>query len=394
MNQYMPNYLKTKNRLLIYDLIRMSQKTSRAELVRLTGMSFPTVLKIVDRLLELGIIIESEETEPPNGAGRRGHLLCFHEKAFYAVGIEFEGRLVTIGLTDLLGNCVHTHSFTLSDSRHHPNHLKHLNMETLNHQVHVLLDIAKEEGIPVLGIGIGFPAMINAEKNTVLRASSFGIHEETPFQTAFPEFFAGIDLPVFVDNEVNYACKGEAFLRRPVSSDSSLLYITLGTGCGCGLMLNDKLWYGSGHKSGEIGQMFADLKELPGIDLPGCSVPATLESRINLDALSKRFQVNLGDPMTILDPDTREAILAYLCPYLCYVISSFVLLLDINHCTLTGIIPLALGQPLLDRLQQMLDSLMSANFVQIEAAITKNTGIVGAGVTVFERCLEDLFRES
>lgn len=382
MNQYMPNYLKTKNRLLIFDLMRMYKKTSRAELVRITGMSFPTVLKVVDKMLELGIVVESEETEPPNGAGRRGHLLCFNERAYYSIAIEFEGQIATIGLVDLLGNCTHTHSFTLSESK------QKVNMETLNHQMHALLDIAEEEGISVLGIGIGFPAMINAEQNMILRASSYGIVTETPFRSAFPDFFAGIDLPVFVDNEVNYACKGEAFLRLPGPSYSNLLYLTLGTGCGCGLMLDGKLWYGSNHKSGEIGQMPAALLKGPS---PSAS---TLESCINLDALSERFDADLRDPHIILSEEKLEAILTYLCPYLCHIISSYVLLLDINHCTLTGIIPLALGQPLLDRIQLTIDGMLAANVVKVEAAITKNTGIVGAGVTVFEKCLEDMFREA
>lgn len=383
MNQYMPNYLKTKNRLLIYDLVRMYKKTSRAELVRMTGMSFPTVLKVIDKMLELGIVVESEETEQPIGAGRRGHLLCFNERAFYAIGIEFEGRLATVGLVDLLGHCTHTHSFTLSNSKHH------LDMEKLNHQIHALLDIAEEEATPVLGIGIGFPAMVNVEQNLILRASAFGVTQETPFSDAFPEFFAGIDLPVFVDNEVNFACKGEAFLRKPDPSCNNLLYITLGTGCGCGLMLDGRLWYGSNHKSGEIGQMFSSPQEL----MPG-AVPTRLENHINLDGLLCRFGVDLKDSDLVLSEEKRDEILAYLCPYLVYMISSFVLLLDINHCTLTGIIPTALGQPLLDRVSQSIADSMTANHVRLDFSVAENTGIVGAGVTVFERCLEDLFRET
>lgn len=68
MNQYMPKYLKTKNRMMIFDLFRNQNIMSRAELVRITGISFPTVLKIVDKLLELGILIELEETTQSPGA--------------------------------------------------------------------------------------------------------------------------------------------------------------------------------------------------------------------------------------------------------------------------------------------------------------------------------------
>ena len=70
---YMPNYLKAKNRMMIFELLRKQQISSRAELVRLTGISFPTILKIVDSLLEHRIIIELDQLEPRRGAGRRGH---------------------------------------------------------------------------------------------------------------------------------------------------------------------------------------------------------------------------------------------------------------------------------------------------------------------------------
>lgn len=385
MNQYMPNYLKTKNRLLIYDLIRTYQTTSRAELVRLTGMSFPTVLKVVDKMIELGIIVESDEMESPSGAGRRGHLLCFHARAYYAIGIEFEGHIATVGLVDLLGDCTHTSSFALVSSS------QQLNMELLNHKIHGLIDIAEEEQIPILGIGIGFPAMINAEKNTILRSSFLDVQTEVSFRDVFPEFFAGIDLPVFLDNEVNYACTGEYFLRRSDSSARSLLYLTLGTGCGAGLMMDGKLWYGTNHKSGEIGHMVCDPSEL--VHWQKGQAPGILEDLVNLDAITRRFGIDLRKS-TDISQEGRDKIIDYLTPYLCYVINHFVFLLDINCCTLTGLIPLALGPALLEKVQAMLDGTMFSNHVSVKPAAHKNTGIIGAGVSVFEHCMEEMFREA
>ena len=104
---YMPNYLKAKNRMMIFELLRKQQISSRAELVRLTGISFPTILKIVDSLLEHRIIIELDQLEPRRGAGRRGHLLQFNPRAFYAIGISFEGQFASVGLVDLDGTCSH-----------------------------------------------------------------------------------------------------------------------------------------------------------------------------------------------------------------------------------------------------------------------------------------------
>ena len=111
MNQYIPRYLKAKNRMLIFELIRSQRTISRGELVRQTGISFPTVLKIVDKLLELHVITESDAFEQLSGAGRRGHLLCFNPKAFYAIGISLEGQFMSCGL-----ECYHAEAASNSDS--------------------------------------------------------------------------------------------------------------------------------------------------------------------------------------------------------------------------------------------------------------------------------------
>ena len=51
MEPYLPNYLKGKNRRLVFDLLRERGQMSRAEITRDTGKSFPTAMKVVDAFL-------------------------------------------------------------------------------------------------------------------------------------------------------------------------------------------------------------------------------------------------------------------------------------------------------------------------------------------------------
>lgn len=69
MEPYLPNYLKGKNRRLVFDLLRERGQMSRAEITRDTGMSFPTAMKVVDAFLEKGLLVELDETGPAAGAG-------------------------------------------------------------------------------------------------------------------------------------------------------------------------------------------------------------------------------------------------------------------------------------------------------------------------------------
>ena len=96
MEPYLPNYLKGKNRRLVFDLLRERGQMSRAEITRDTGMSFPTAMKVVDAFLEKGLLVELDETGPAAGAGRKGRLLRFEPGAYRAVGVECEGRFARV----------------------------------------------------------------------------------------------------------------------------------------------------------------------------------------------------------------------------------------------------------------------------------------------------------
>ena len=382
---YMPNYLKAKNRMMIFELLRKQQISSRAELVRLTGISFPTILKIVDSLLEHRIIIELDQLEPRRGAGRRGHLLQFNPRAFYAIGISFEGQFASVGLVDLDGTCSHCRTMCIpqSDDR--------VALEALLPEIRELCAIAAGEQVPVLGIGIGFPAMINPQENTILSKTTMNIYSEIPFADAFPEFTSALSLPYYVDNDVNLSCLGEFFLRRYDDSCRNLLYITLGTGCGSGLILDGAIWYGSSYVSGELGNM--RIPESPLHPEAPC-VYHRLEDLINLDAIRCRFgtDLSLNPP---LSEKTRRDITAYLCFYFGCSLANLIYTLDMSHCILSGIIPQALGPDLIRQLKAATEPLLVSyqqQFLKIEPSISPNTHIIGAAASVFNRQMETLFQ--
>ena len=381
MNSYLPHYLKFKNTMLLFNLIRSRKTISRGELVRLTGMSFPTVLKIIDQLLALGIIIELDEIESNRGAGRRGHLLQFDPQAFYAIGLEFEGNMLNAGLVDLGGTSQYCRSVCISDSH---------NMENIEQamitEINNLLATTKNERKRVIGIGISLPAVIDTAQNTIIHMDTHGIIKPVPFSSAFPKLSTCFALPILIGNDVNLACKGEAFLRRHNGEYNNLFFVTLSTGLGAGIMINGNIWEGSSHNAGEIGHMF--LCDPHGLN----SDPASIEELINIEALSQKFGINFYSPQTLSSTQV-EAVCDYLCPYLSVLLVNQVHLLDINRMVLSGTITNALGYTLFEKLQAMISEKLCYIPATVEPSLSRDVGIIGASVHVFDNVLPNIFQE-
>lgn len=103
----------------------------------------------------------------------------------------------------------------------------------------------------LLGIGVGSPGPLELPA---------GVLHHPPNLTGFDglnlraELQRRLDRPVQVDSDANLAAYGEYLLGagRAYSADS-LLMLTLGTGVGCGIILESKIWHGMKGAAGESG---------------------------------------------------------------------------------------------------------------------------------------------
>lgn len=378
MKPYLPVYLKDQNRKIIFDLIRDRKQISRTEISRATGISLPTVMKAVDKMLSVGIVTETDEIGQQEGAGRKSRLLRFNADAYLSIGIEFEGSVVNVGLVDMNGKCLERRK------AHIYIHQRNTDLSELTQLVDELTEIANAKHSAVIGIAIGFPAAINPKNNSIVRWPSLGILEETPFEELFPSFCQSLKIPYYLENDVNLACEGEAFLRRE-SDCENLLYVSLGTGFGAGIILNGQLWRGMNYKSGEIG----DTLISPSFFIEPQPSFAEFENTINLDAIAAKFNIDLQNE-TKLSKELTEAICDYIVPYISLTLFNLANLLDINLCVVTGIIPQLLGETLLDRIRYLIDkTMLNSNCITVTPALP-DCGFAGATVTVLEHTLRDL----
>ena len=82
MGSFVPSDLKERNRATVYEILRASGGISKADIARESGISAPTVIKIIDYFTGLGLVREAGEGT--GTLGRRPRLLRFDPEAIHA----------------------------------------------------------------------------------------------------------------------------------------------------------------------------------------------------------------------------------------------------------------------------------------------------------------------
>lgn len=168
----------------------------------------------------------------------------------YGFGIDLGGTTVKIAYFDEPGNMIENWEIPTV---------------TENNGSQILPDIAasisgyrKEKGIKdadLLGVGIGVPGPVDSKGNVNrcvnLGWGTFNINEELSRLTG---------LPVAAGNDANVAALGE-FWKGGGQGCHNMVFVTLGTGVGGGIVIEGKLLHGAHGAGAEIGHMVINRDE-------------------------------------------------------------------------------------------------------------------------------------
>lgn len=107
-----------------------------------------------------------------------------------------------------------------------------------------------ERQLTVLGIGVAAPGLIDATTGVVVEADNLGWHDFPLAQRLRQQF----EVHVVVEHDVSAAAYGE-YLYGKSEGVHHMLYVLLGIGIGCGLILDGQVYSGSGGLAGELGHI-------------------------------------------------------------------------------------------------------------------------------------------
>jgi len=104
----------------------------------------------------------------------------------------------------------------------------------------------------ILGIGIGVPGLVDLQNNLVLDVINIPSWNVVPLKQLLEDRFRK---PVFVNNDSNCFALGEKHFGKG-KLFSNFVGVTLGTGLGAGIIINNHLYSGQLAGAGEFGNIY------------------------------------------------------------------------------------------------------------------------------------------
>lgn len=225
-------------------LLRDEGPLSRSHLAELMGVSRTTVAAEVNRLDQLGLAHESGLAK--SRGGRRSTMVDLAEDARF-VGIAIGATRIGVGLTDGRLNVLSTHEVEC-DIRTGPEQVLAAALEATRQ----VLDKAGVES--PLGCGVGVPGPVDFDRGVSVSPPLMPGWDGYPVRDAVS---LGLGCPAVLDNDVNVMAIGE--LHSGVAKNNrDFLFVKLGTGIGCGIVVSGELYRGVAGCAGDIGHIRID----------------------------------------------------------------------------------------------------------------------------------------
>ena len=243
---------------------------SRAEIAERLELSPATITTITRRLLNEGLI---EEGEPRTSqTGRPSIPLELVPASAHALGVQVAHEHVTGVLTRL--------DATVVDGFRHPFDPSAPGaVDFLTTLIRSELDAVNRRGIPLLGVGIAVPGVVEPETGTLRMSVRLG-WTGMPLATRLRE---ALGVPVFVDNDISAVTAAER-LYGPGADCADFLLVAIGQGIGLGMVLDGAPYRGAAGAAGEFGH----LPILPDGPVCSCGNRGCLETQVSTESLLRQ----------------------------------------------------------------------------------------------------------
>ena len=240
--------IRKEHTVLILDYIRRNAPVSRTGICKDTGISKPTVTRVIEKLKSDGLILETGTVD--SAYGRKPVHIELNPDAFYAIGVNVTLNSVYVTLVDLCMNIIMSEKADIRNVKTSDGLLEVISSQTNT--------IMKTSGIPrkkLIGIGVGVPGLVDYDKGVIL---DFGVRHSM-FDIRIRDFLEEkTGLKTIVDNNANTRVLGELWYGY-AEGYKDIIYVICSQGIGSGIICDGRILRGADNVSGEFGHMTVNV---------------------------------------------------------------------------------------------------------------------------------------
>jgi glucokinase len=166
----------------------------------------------------------------------------------FVIGVDVGGTKIAAGLVDSQGrihNPIRKPTNTISPEA---------SIKSIASVVETVIVQSGVERKFIQGVGLGIPGLVDPELGIGIASVNLQ-WRDVPVKAQLEDL---LDISCMIENDVRAAAMGEACYGAG-RGVKNLIYLSIGTGIACGIILEGKLYHGSNGVAGEIGHAMIDL---------------------------------------------------------------------------------------------------------------------------------------
>jgi glucokinase-like ROK family protein len=234
------------NKRLILKLVKQNAHISRSDIAKKTGLTPPSISRIVHELVNKDNLIEYMGIGSSNG-GRPPVMVKFKNENNYLIGID-------LGATYIRGCLVDLNAKFISEIQVPTEIERGFNsiIEKLIQVINKLIKRKEDKG-KIWGIGIGVAGLLNNKTGVIESSPDFGWSNINLREILKQR----IDLPFFYDNSTRLMALGELNMGENKNL-RNFAVVNVGYGIAVGLVIDGKPTKGHSGFAGEFGHISVD----------------------------------------------------------------------------------------------------------------------------------------
>ncbi|SHJ25968.1 Sugar kinase of the NBD/HSP70 family, may contain an N-terminal HTH domain [Clostridium cavendishii DSM 21758] len=270
-------FIKDINRTQVINEIRKNEGISRTDISKNLKLGLSTITNIIEELINEELVYEIGEDI--STGGRKPVLLNFNKNYGNVIGIKIEEHKILVSLTNLKGEILFNLKANLTEKIS-----GNILIDTIKKAVYEIIKVNNIKN-KLMGIGIAVSGLVDQKEGKLIYSGLLSIENVELSKELENEF----GVPVYVDNDVNVYSLAELYYGKGKNRDNFVV-ITYGTGIGCGIVIDRKIYYGELGGAGEFGHMVI----LPEGRMCECGAKGCLEAYAAENAMRQYILENIS----------------------------------------------------------------------------------------------------